>query len=77
MPNSELRRGHDHPMEGPVVVVHSQQIITHTGLLETPMHAFGPFADEDEARRWHEEVPIDFRDTCHKLIIDLIPPVDL
>lgn len=66
-----LRSAHTHPIEGPVIIVHSAGVITHENVTEMPMHAFGPFASEQAARDWHSAGP---DDDCEKVIIDIYPP---
>jgi hypothetical protein len=66
-----LSSAHNHPLEGPVVIVHSPGPVTHEGITETPMHAFGPFPSEEIARAWADAGP---SDDCYKLIIDLLDP---
>lgn len=68
---TEPERLHLHPIEGPVVVVHSREVLTHEGLARSPMHSFGPFATEEEARRWEAD---DRDDTCKKVIIAIFDP---
>lgn len=67
----QLPRAHNHPVQGPVVVVHSPGTVTHDNVTETPMHAIGPFRSEAEADLYHRM----FNDMCEKVVIDLIEPV--
>jgi hypothetical protein len=63
---SEVRRSHNHPNPGPVVVVH----IRHGDqpLSEgNPAHAFGPFANEDEAYVFEAL----HGDECDRIILDV------
>lgn len=68
---TQLRRAHDHPITGQVVVVHSPGTTTKGVRTETPSHAIGPFRSEREAETYHAM----FKDECDKLLIDLIEPV--
>lgn len=65
--------GHNHPIEGQVVIIHSPGVITHDNLTESPMHAFGPFASEADALIWSNNG--EANDECVKLIIDIFEPV--
>lgn len=67
-----VESAHDHPIEGPVVVVHSQGPITDGLRVENPAHAFGPFSSEAAAREW--EAVNDADDQCYKTIIDVFDP---
>ena len=72
MPDDEIKSAHNHPLDGTVVVLHFQP--RHRGnILNTPMHAFGPFYDEAAAILWHAVV-LSEDDDCVKLIIDLFDP---
>jgi hypothetical protein len=66
-----IRSSHSHPVEGPVCVLHSPSTAVYFGLTNDPVHAFGPFDSEAEARLW-EETGHD--DVCERLIIPLIDP---
>lgn len=68
---AELASGHDHALEGPVVIVHSGATITPEGLTQTRAHAFGPFLSEDEARMFDRMAP---DDDCAKVIMALVEP---
>jgi hypothetical protein len=67
---SEPRGLHNHPVTGPVIVLHSRDAVVMDE--EHPGHAFGPFGTEDEARAFEEKST----DECHKVILDLIPVGD-
>jgi hypothetical protein len=70
---TQLHRVHTHPITGPVAVIHSTGVLSHENVIEMPMHAFGPFTSEDEARLFHEHnYP---SDQCTKTIIDIYEPV--
>lgn len=66
-----IQSSHTHELEGPVVVLHSPAKVIYYGLTEDPVHCFGPFDSEAEARAW-EEAGHD--DVCEKLIIPIIDP---
>ena len=62
---SDIKTGHNHPTNNPVIVVHYKDSLLP--LSDTPAHAFGPFLDEDAARAFETEKD----DECHKVILDL------
>ncbi len=70
---ASIPSGHNHPIEGRVVIIHSPGVITHDNMVESPMHAFGPFDSEDDARQWEQAAAQP--DGCVKLIIDIFEPV--
>jgi len=67
----KIESAHNHPIDGPVVIVHSQGPITNGLTHENPAHAFGPFISEMEARFWDASME---PDDCYKTIIDLFEP---
>ena len=66
-----ISSSHTHELEGPVCVLHSPSKVVYYGLTADPVHAFGPFESEAEARLWEEQ---GHDDVCEKLIIPLIDP---
>ena len=66
-----IESAHDHPITGPVVIVHSKGPLTDGIRTENPMHAFGPFPTEEAARLWAAAGP---DDDCHQMIIDIFDP---
>ena len=62
----DIKTGHNHPTNNPVVIVHYKS--DDTPFSATPAHAFGPFLSEDAARTFEEERG---KDDCYKTILDL------
>jgi hypothetical protein len=62
---TDIKTGHNHPTNNPVIVVHYQQ--EDKPLSDNPAHAFGPFINEDAARAFEDER----EDSCFKVILDL------
>ena len=63
---SDIKTGHNHPTNNPVVIVHYKS--DDTPFSDTPAHAFGPFISEDAARAFEEGRG---KDDCYKTILDL------
>ena len=68
-PEPKFFSGHNHPVEGRVIVLHCR---ADDVISDTPMFAFGPFPSVERAIEWHATFKDD--DDCFKVIVDIFDP---